>query len=214
MKKALSILLSLILVLAALPFSAVESFASEYYTSPDGEWMYYLNENDEAIIYSGSTSSSAYLGSDTDIVVPSYIGGYPVVSLGQYTFSGNTTLQSITLPNTLTTISNHVFRNCTNLTSVTFGNSVGMLGPNAFEGCTALTEMNLPDSVQTIGSYAFSGCTNLEKIYIPTGLTSICGYAFNNCNIQTPWREDIFSMFMTVLKMIMFLRKTLSFRTV
>ncbi|MDO4847740.1 MAG: leucine-rich repeat protein [Clostridiaceae bacterium] len=191
MKKALSILLSLILVLAALPFTAVESFATDYYTSPDGEWMYYLNENDEAIIYSGSTSSSAYLGSDTDIVVPSYIDRYPVVSLGQYTFSGNTNLQSIVLPNTLTTISNHVFRNCTNLTSVTFGNSVGMLGPNAFEGCTALTEMNLPDSVQTIGSYAFSGCTNLEKIYIPTGLTSIGGYAFNNCNKVVTYVKDL-----------------------
>ncbi len=191
MKKALSILFSLVLIIAALPLAAVESFATDYYTSPDGEWMYYLNENDEAIIYSGSTNSSAYLGSDTDIVVPSYIDGYPVVSLGQYTFSGNTNLQSIVLPNTLTTISNHVFRNCTNLTSVTFGNSVGMLGPNSFEGCTSITEMNLPDSVQTIGGYAFNNCTNLEKIYIPTGLTSIGGYAFNGCNKAATYVKDI-----------------------
>ncbi len=191
MKKALSILLSLILVLAAFPFTAVESFATDYYTSPDGEWKYYVDELNQAIIYSGSTSSSAYLGSDTDITVPSYIDGYPVVSLGQYTFSGNTNLQSIVLPNTLTTISNHVFRNCTNLTSVTFGNSVGMLGPNSFEGCSALTEMNLPDSVQTIGGNAFNGCTNLEKIYIPTGLTSIGGYAFNNCNKVVTYVKDL-----------------------
>ncbi len=191
MKKLLSIILSLVLIIAALPLAAVDSFATDYYTSPDGEWMYYLNENDEAIIYSGSTNSSAYLGSDTDIVVPSYIAGYPVVSLGQYTFSGNTNLQSIVLPNTLTTISNHVFRNCTNLTSVTFGNSVGMLGPNSFEGCTSITEMNLPDSVQTIGGYAFNNCTNLEKIYIPTGLTSIGGYAFNGCNKAATYVKDI-----------------------
>jgi len=191
MKKALSILLSLILVLAALPFSAVESSAVDYHTSQDGEWMYYLNENNEAIIYSGSTSSSAYLGSDTDIVVPSYIDGYPVVSLGQYTFSGNTNLQSIVLPNTLTTISNHVFRNCTNLTSVTFGNSVGIIGPSSFEGCSSITEMDLPDSVQTIGGHAFNGCTNLEKIYIPAGLTFIDGYAFNNCNKVVTYVKDL-----------------------
>ena len=185
MKKLLSIILSLVLVIAALPLAAVESFATDYYTSPDGEWMYYLNENDEAIIYSGSTNSSAYLGSDTDIFVPSYIDGYPVVSLGQYTFSGNTNLQSIVLPNTLTTISNHVFRNCTNLTSVTFGNSVGMLGPNSFEGCTSITEMNLPDSVQTIGGYAFNNCSSLRQVNIhETQLCSLGTAAFANFNFS------------------------------
>ena len=191
MKKALSILLSLVLIFAALPMTAIESSAVDYYTSQDGEWMYYINENDDAVIYSGSTSTSAYLGSDTNVVVPSTLDGHNVVSLGQYTFSGNTNLQSIVLPNTLTTISNHVFRNCTNLTSVTFGNSVGMLGPNSFEGCTSITEMKLPDSVQTIGGYAFNNCSNLERIYIPTGLTSIGGYAFNNCNKLVTYVKDL-----------------------
>ena len=43
MKKLLSILLSLVLVLAALPMTAIESSATDYYTSQDGEWMYYVD---------------------------------------------------------------------------------------------------------------------------------------------------------------------------
>ncbi|MBQ5995385.1 MAG: leucine-rich repeat protein [Clostridia bacterium] len=183
MKKALSILLSLILVLAALPFSAVESSAVDYHTSQDGEWMYYLNENNEAIIYSGSTSSSAYLGSDTDITVPSTLDGYNVVSIGQYTFKGNTTLESIVIPNTVNTISNNVFQDCTNLASVTLGNSVGIIGPYAFCNCTALESITIPSTVTNIGAYAFANMTALKSITIPGSVTTVGDCMFEGCTV-------------------------------
>ena len=181
MKKVLSIILSLVLVLVAMPMTAIESSAVDYYTSPDGEWTYYVDGNGDAVIYSGSTSTSAYLGTDANVVVPSTIDNHNVVSLGQYTFNGNTNLQSIVLPNTLATISNHVFRNCTNLTSVTFGNSVGIIGANAFEGCTSLESITIPNTVTSIGAYAFSNMTSLKNITVPGSVTTVGDRMFEGC---------------------------------
>jgi hypothetical protein len=190
MKKALSILLSLILVLAALPFSAVESAATDYYTSQDGLWVYYLDpDNGYAIIY--NNANKAYLGTDANVTVPSVIDGHTVVSLGQYSFKACTTLESIVIPSTVETIANHVFYDCTNLASVTINGNVGGIAQYTFYNCQSLTEINLPDTVQTIGSYAFCNCSNLEKIFIPTGLTYIDGYAFNNCNKLATYVKDL-----------------------
>ena len=125
MKKVLSIVLSLVMVLAALPMTAIESSATDYYTSQDGEWVYYLDpDNGYAIIY--NNANKAYLGTDANVTVPSVIDGHTVVSLGQYSFKACTTLESIVIPSTVETIANHVFYDCTNLASVTInGNIVG-----------------------------------------------------------------------------------------
>jgi len=173
MKKLLSIILSLVMVIAALPLSVIESSATEYVTSQDGEWIYYIDPNGDAVIYSGNTNSSAYLGSDTDVVVPSTLDGYDVVSIGQYTFKGNTTLESIVIPNTVNTIANNVFQDCTNLATVTFGNSVGIIGPYAFYNCTSLESISLPASLQTIGERAFQGCNKITYLDMGSGVTTL-----------------------------------------
>ena len=173
MKKLLSIILSLVMVIAALPLSVIESSATEYVTSQDGEWIYYIDPNGDAVIYSGNTNSSAYLGSDTDVVVPSTLDGYDVVSIGQYTFKGKTTLESIVIPNTVNTIANNVFQDCTNLATVTFGNSVGIIGPYAFYNCTSLESISLPASLQTIGERAFQGCNKITYLDMGSGVTTL-----------------------------------------
>ena len=203
MKKALSILLSLVLVIAALPLAAVESSATDYYTTPDGLWKYYIDPSDNVVIYSGSTST-AYLGTETDIVVPSVIDGRNVVSLGQYALSGNITMESIVIPNTVNTLANNVFQNCSNLKTVTMSNNIGGIGPyafyncvslesitlpnsctvisnNAFQGCAALESINIPLTVTTLGSAAFYGCTSLQSITIPGSVTSVGSEVFRNC---------------------------------
>ncbi len=75
----------------------------------------------------------------------------------------------------------YAFRYCTGLESITIPDSVTSIGDSAFEFCTGLTSVTIPDSVTSIGGEAFSDCTGLESITIPGSVTSIGGSAFSDC---------------------------------
>lgn len=91
-----------------------------------------------------------------NLVIPSHIGGYPVVSIAKSTFSGCSQLTSITLPSDyIAVIPERAFSGCTSLTSITIPDGVSAIYPFAFEGCTNLSTIILPDSVKTIDRHAF-----------------------------------------------------------
>jgi hypothetical protein len=84
----------------------------------------------------------------------------------------------VTIPDSVTTISDNAFAGCSNLTSVTFGDSVTTIGDNAFLDCISLTSATLGDSVTAIGDYAFRDCSSLTAVTIPTSVTFIGISAF------------------------------------
>ena len=88
---------------------------------------------------------------------------------------------SITIPDSVTSISDNAFNGCTGLTTISIPDSVTSIGNNAFSGCTGLTSITIPDSVTSIGSSAFYGFTSLKSIEISDSVTSIGYYAFQNC---------------------------------
>ncbi len=54
------------------------------------------------------------------------------------------------------------FQNCTTLQRITISDSVTYIGYKAFMGCTGLTEITISENVELIGGEAFSGCTGLK----------------------------------------------------
>nr|MCR4564440.1 leucine-rich repeat domain-containing protein [Clostridiales bacterium] len=117
MKKALSIILSLVLVLAALPLVPIESHAYTILESPDGLWKYYVNDDGTTVTIGTDSISKAYLGTDEDVTVPSTIDGKTVTGLGQGAFAGCNKIKSITVPNSVTSTGYRTFRSCTVLES-------------------------------------------------------------------------------------------------
>lgn len=90
-------------------------------------------------------------------------------------------LTSVTIPNSVTTISNKAFFSCGSLTSITIPDSVTIIGNEAFYGCENLTSIMIPDSVQIIDSGAFFNCEKLAKVTISGNTTAIGEYAFGRC---------------------------------
>ena len=84
------------------------------------------------------------------------VSNYTVTSLGG--FSDHTSLELVSLPNTLTEIQSRGFYNC-----------------------YCLFELDLPDSLETIGRSAFQGCSKIKKVLIPAKVTSIGEAAFADC---------------------------------
>ncbi|MBR0413904.1 MAG: leucine-rich repeat protein [Clostridia bacterium] len=85
----------------------------------------------------------SYIGFDTALEIPAYIDGKKVVQIGANAFSGNTTITSLTLPETLETIDSR-----------------------AFDALTNVTTLTIPSSVRKIASFAISGMSTLSKLYI------------------------------------------------
>ena len=57
-----------------------------------------------------------------------------------------------------------VFYGCSSLESITIPEYVTSIGWGAFYGCSSLTSINIPKSVTSIDNNAFSGCTNLKTV--------------------------------------------------
>ena len=110
------------------------------------------------------------------IVIPN-----SVTTIGNGAFAWCRGLTTVTIGNSVTTIGYRVFASCTGLTEVSIPNSITTIGEKAFNGCTGLTEITIPNSVTDIGNLAFAGCTGLTEVSIPNSVTSIGSSAFSNC---------------------------------
>ena len=96
-------------------------------------------------------------------------------------FSGCGSLQSVTIPDTVTVIGELSFGSCSALTAVEIPASVTTIGNRAFMQCTGLTGIVLPDSITGIGDSAFANCTSLAQLTLSKRVTQIEKDAFLNC---------------------------------
>ncbi|MDE6326497.1 MAG: leucine-rich repeat domain-containing protein, partial [Duncaniella sp.] len=79
-------------------------------------------------------------------------------------FEGKTTLTEVTLPE-VETIEPNTFKDCESLQTVTVPETVTAIGEGAFSGCSSLESITLT-GIDAIGASAFSGCDNLTTITI------------------------------------------------
>ena len=145
----------------------------------------------------GKTCTITSIGTckDTDVVIPSTIDGYKVISIGYRAFYNCTSLTSITIPDSVTSIGNDAFRKCTSLTSITIPDSVTTIGAAAFYYCTSLTSVTVDSNNEYYSSDEYGVLFNKDKtelIRYPIGnkrtsytilnvVTKIGEFAFADC---------------------------------
>ncbi len=139
------------------------------------EFQYAVKLNDEAVI-------TKYLGTSSSVVIPNTIsdGNYTVVEIGVDAFRDKTNLTSITLPNSLTIISDYAFYR-TRITSVVIPSSVTSIGFYAFASNSQLTSVTFAENSQLygIGANAFA-YSNIRQVFIPITVQVIQDYVFRD----------------------------------
>ena len=86
----------------------------------------------------------------------------------------------MSLPDSITTISQDAFSRCSRIKALSLGEGVQTLGSNAFYNCISLESIDIPGSIRDISS-AFSGCRGLKSVTIGEGLSRIGDGMFSNC---------------------------------
>lgn len=104
-----------------------------------------------------------------------------VQTIGEYAFSENKTISSLTLTDNVSSIEEGAFYNC-KLKIIKLPQRLRHLGYSAFRGCTNLVSLSIPQGISTIESFTFYKCESLSNIDIPLGVEMIEFYAFNGCS--------------------------------
>ena len=186
------VLLMLLGVFTAAPIITHAAVSGDYEYS-----IMYGNTMDDTYAY-----ITKYKGSSSYPVVPDTLDGFTVKNINMSTFEKNTKIKSVTLPDTLVSISSYAFRNCSNLASIEFPESLNNIANDAFTGTpwlqnqpdgmiyihslaymykgTCPSEFTIKDGTTVINQNAFSNSTTLEKINIPESVKTIRG-SFSGC---------------------------------
>ncbi len=142
-----------------------------------------------AVLNISNTTISAYTGTNGTQGTSNI--SYAANTIPQYAFynqqlvESKTSLNSLTLPNSITSIGEYAFYSCTGLNgSLNIPSLVNYIGSNAFAVCSGLSgSLNLPSSVNYIGSNAFGNCSGLTGILtLPSTVTYIGSNAFGSCS--------------------------------
>ena len=188
MKKLLSFLLSIMLILSVVPMGLFSITASAVTatsgTTGDCTWKL----DGTVLTISGNGAMGNYYGygytgfslpwgqSVTEVIIKT-----GVTSIGEHAFAGCSELRSITIPDSATSIGNAAFIECISFTSVMIPGSITSIGDEAFNGCRGLRSITIPGSVTSIGRGAFVNCRRLTSVTIPESVTSIGNSTFSSC---------------------------------
>lgn len=146
----------------------------------DGYTYTYSVLNGQAEIGSSNAWTTAVSPKPTGhVVVPSSLGGFPVVGIGKRAFSSCFILEGVTIPEGVTAIGEDAFAYCYKLEDVTIPEGVVAIGEDAFVHCSKLEGVTIPESVTTIGQYAFQWCHGLKSVHI-SDLAKWCQIKFGN----------------------------------
>ena len=129
--------------------------------------IFEITENED-----GTVTISRYIGTETDIVIPSQIDGKTVSAIG----------------NVIGTTG--AFEGCTSITAVVIPDGVTEIQDNAFYGCTSLETVTISSSVTLLRNCAFCDCPNLRAVYFEGDAPQQANYVFDFTENVTMYYQD------------------------
>ena len=139
-----------------------------------------IGTDSNAPFYNEYSKITSFTFGDSVEVIPAYLCKYM------------NKLDTIIIPQTVTSIGQSAFMYCTNLKAFEFPKGIKTVATSVLEGCTALQSVVIPSSVTTINQDAFYNCSGLQAIYnyafTPQTITARAVYNVNKstCILYVP----------------------------
>ena len=163
MKKVMAVLLSMVLLLAAVPMSTVSAATTGTYNG-----MEYKIEGGEVTL-TGHTSALP-----KTLVIPDTIEGYPVTTIGYKAFEDADSLLSVTIPDSVTFLDDYAFAWCFRVKTIVVGNGVTKINYGAFSYCSYLTRVDIGRGAIDISPYAFMSDGDLTAVNVDPANPAYC----------------------------------------
>ena len=139
-------------------------------TDTEGDYTYTVSSDNTATI-------TGYSGTDTELVIPDTLGGYPVTGIGESAFSNNTKVTFIRLPANLVTLGGYAFTGCNSLKEVLIPKTLktATLASGTYCGPfhnSGIRKAILEEGITTIPENLFWNAAQLEEVVIPDSVTA------------------------------------------
>ena len=177
------------------PDGGSQTDSSNYGTWANGSWQYDDSTNRLFVTGNGELTSTFKTSDGKALNLASYLSNKALASIvltegitgvGTDVFFTDygIDVQSVSLPNTLTSIGSNAFRNI-KAKKFKISANLSSIGANAFYGSN-VNSFDLSDTkVEAIGNYAFANCKNLTSINLPKVLKTIGEGAFYSSAIKS-----------------------------
>lgn len=186
MKKIISLLLSLLLLVSASSPASVFATEDSTYHTTDGMTAVF-NAETKTLTVSGNGKIADRTKTDRapyyEIFenIENIVIEEGVTSIGNYAFYSFTSAKTVTLPSTLEYLGEYSFSECKALLAVEIPESVGYIGEFCFRYCSSLKSANVPKSFSYIPKGIFALCFKLTDVSLPDSYSEIRDSAFAQC---------------------------------
>lgn len=198
LRKLISLLLSICMAVSAVFVASINTFADDtIYTSQDGLWKYRILDDGTAEIYNVDMYGNyiqAYLGDETNVVIPDSIDGLIVSTIGNWAFYENTNTVTVTIGRNISRINGVPFFLCVELTDIivdsqndSFCSVDGVLFNKSMTSLICYpsgkisSSYTIPEGVKTIEMDSFLLASKLESVYLSNTVEMIIDEAFIGC---------------------------------
>lgn len=121
---------------------------------------------------------------ETEIVIPETLGDKTVKEIRENAFKDNSTLQTLSMPDTIEKIGKSAFQGCENLSSIRLSPNIEVIEDATFLNDGSLKSLILPKKLKTIDRRAFFG-SGITELVIPESVESIKEGVIAFCDVET-----------------------------
>ena len=181
LKKSLSILLVVSMIVSIFAMCGVTSFAQEITSGKCGEnavWEYDSVTKTITVSGSGSLEKSSDW-QNLDFV--NFVVTAEISYIGSGVLGAEHSVENIFIGGNVKCISDDAFFGCPNLKKIELGYGIESLEVGPFANNPALESVNVPGSVKTFMGCTFANCSSLKNVVLEEGVEEITNAMFLNC---------------------------------